>query len=592
MKKIFLCVCFLTWATLAMAQVRLTAKTDKTDLALDDELTLTVQVSGISGTMVMPQLPSLPAFNVFSRETAQSITNGHTTLSFRYIMIPRMVGRTTIGPVTFKYGGKVYQTEPINIRIYRSAVPASAQTQRQPAKTAGTQQAAQADASAQMPPLERELAAQAYNHREPYFLVSAVSNKTPYVGQSFTLAVRFYYADGFYEAAYSNPTVSNLFMEDNGRSQGRQTLHGTVYNYEEKRYTLSGAGAGPASVGEASVTYRVESLGNSLFDRFFGGAVVSKPVTVTSQPISLSVRALPPGQPASFYGAVGSGFTMTAQLDKSETEAGDAVTLAVMVKGPGNLKTTSDLVFPSFLGFTSYPSVPQSGVLQNDSTRSYKLFQTVLVPQASGTYTLEGISWSYFDPTAKVYKTLTARPLSLKVLPSANPERKLDFGSQTPLGNGIETLQQDIRYLKTDTDTSLSLLARLPEWKWLHALVFMWLAVCLFMACIGKKTAAKKHAYQHAKTQLKKAKTYEHISDALSGYIRNKWNISTASLPLKDIVTALQKRGVSADSLRTFATLWKELESVRFAPVAPTDTALSAFVTRAAQLLKTWEKHV
>ena len=64
MKRIIALLSIICFPTLLGAQVNLTAFTDKTDLALDDELTLTVQVSGASGTMVMPQLPSLPAFNV------------------------------------------------------------------------------------------------------------------------------------------------------------------------------------------------------------------------------------------------------------------------------------------------------------------------------------------------------------------------------------------------------------------------------------------------------------------------------------------------------------------------------------------------
>ena len=226
-----------------------------------------------------------------------------------------------------------------------------------------------------------------------------------------------------------------------------------------------------------------------------------------------------------------------------------------------------------------------------DNSRSYKAFQTVLVPHAPGTYSLEGISWSYFDPQTGNYKTLTARPLSLKVNPSSHPEKSLDFGPNSALGNGIESLQQDIRYVKNTQQNSVSFLHQLSAWKWLHVLAFGWLAVCLFIACIGKKTAAKKQAYQHAKAKLKKARTYEHISDALADYLRDKWHISTASLPLKDILTALDKRGVSATDQRSFAALWKELESARFAPSVGTEAAVANFTQRAAELLKTWEKH-
>lgn len=588
MKKFLICIFCLCCAVYALAQVTLTAKTDKTELAVDDELSLTVQVSGVKGNLVMPQLPSLPAFNVFSREMAQSTVNGQTTLSFKYLMIPRFAGRTTIGPVTFKYNGKTYQTKPINIRIYKSAVP--------PSYTADTASnvsyVGKGNDSANLPPLEKAISARAYAHaKEPFFIVSAISNPAPYVGETFQLLVRFYYAEGFVDASYSHPSVTDLFMEDKSHTQGRQTLSGIPFNYEEKRYILSAAQAGKATVGPASVTYRTAAAGNSLFDRFFGGAVVSKPVTITSQPISVSVHPLPAGKPASFYGAVGTGFNLTARLDKTETEAEEAVTLSVVVKGPGNLKTTSDLNFPQFNGFTSYPAASESGFIGDDVSRSYKVFQTVLVPHTAGTYTLEGISWSYFDPKIKAYKTLTAPPITLTVTPSSHPGSSLSFGGVSADGSGVQSLNHDIRYVKNTQDIRPTFLYRLSLWKWIHILAFGWLAVCLFMACIGKKAAAKKQAYQHAKMQLKKARTYEHISDALADFLRDKWQISTASLPLKEIVSSLNKHGVSAEDQRAFVTLWKELESARFAPSANRNEALDSFAKRAAQLLKTWEKH-
>ena len=122
MKRLALFLSCVVLSTSLWAQVKLTATTDKTDLALDDELTLTVQVSGANGNIVMPQLPSLPAFNVYSREVSQSTINGKTTSIFKYTMLPRFVGKATIGAITFNYQGKTYQTQPMEIRIYRTAV--------------------------------------------------------------------------------------------------------------------------------------------------------------------------------------------------------------------------------------------------------------------------------------------------------------------------------------------------------------------------------------------------------------------------------------------------------------------------------------
>ena len=101
----------------------MTASVDKTNLSLDDELTLTVQITGASGNVLMPQLPSLPAFNVYSREVSSMNINGQTSTVFRYVMLPRFPTKATIGEIRFTYNGRVYTTQPIQVNIYRR-VPA------------------------------------------------------------------------------------------------------------------------------------------------------------------------------------------------------------------------------------------------------------------------------------------------------------------------------------------------------------------------------------------------------------------------------------------------------------------------------------
>ena len=589
MKRILFLLVSICLPAVLWAQVNLTAFTDKTDLALDDELTLTVQVSGVSGTMVMPQLPSLPAFNVYSREAAQSTVNGKSTLQFRYIMMPRFVGNTTIGPVTFKYGGQTYQTKPINIHIYRNTPPAGTQTQSNQSVHTQTTGAQAARNVAHLPPLERELSTRAYAHaKEPYFIVAAVSNKTPYVNEPFTLAVRFYYSQAFYDAPYQNPAVSNLFMEELTSAQGQQTIQNTIYRYEEKRYRLWGASAGEASISGASVSFRPGSSPLSVFDRFFGGAAVQAEQTVSSKPMKLTIQAVPTaGKPASFYGAVGTGYTFSAKLDHDQTEAGDAVTWSATVQGPGNLKSTSDLTFPKVDGIATYPAAPQAGTLPNDQNRSYKVFKTELVPSSSGTYRLPALAWSYFDPQSNTYKTLHSQPLTLSVSPSTRAEKQMDF-SDTPSNNGVQTLGNDIRYVLPGQAPHPLWLAQLSAWKWMHALVLACLALCIFIASIGKRTAAKKRAYLHAKNQLKKAATYEDISDALASYILSKFALSTASLPLKEITVALAKKHVSAPTVEQFTRLWQDLDAARFAPQVAADTTTLA--ERASTLLKALEE--
>ena len=259
------------------------------------------------------------------------------------------------------------------------------------------------------------------------------------------------------------------------------------------------------------------------------------------------------------------------------------------MQGPGNLKTTSDLQFPAVEGLSSYPAAPVSNYLPNTTARSYKVFKTVLVPNASGTYTLPALSWSYFDPQARAYKTLVSQPLSLVIAPSSQTGKQVNFSETDPAGHGVQTIGQDIRYIRQEYAPVSSGLSQITSWKWLHLVALTWLGLCLFIALIGRRSLTKHQAFNTARTQLKKATTHEQISEALSSYLLAKWNISTASLPLKDIVLSLEEKHVSTSTCQQFATLWKELESVRFAPIQAANT-LDSFTQRASTILKMWEE--
>ena len=602
MKKALLSFLCLIWAAWAAAQVTVTARVDKTALTLDDELTLSVEVKGTSGNMLMPELPSLPAFNVYSREVEQSTVNGKSTTSFRYVMLPRFVGKATIGAVRFTYNGKTYKTDPISVNIYRNAQ--GVQNARPASSTAKVSSNGNYDSAAvkrpretadpNLPPLERDLANQAYARGdENYFLVSAVSDSNPYVNETVQLAVRFYYNRPFYDAPYQKPTVSDIFMEEAGTSQGTQSIGGVLYRYEEQRYLLTAAAPGKAVIGPASVRYMTGSSPLSALDRLFGGSAVNAEETAKSAPITLSVRSLPTaGKPKSFYGAVGDKFTISAVADRTEVEAGEAVTLSVTVTGPGNLKPTADLQLPAIDGFKMYNTQATSGSIPSSGglPRGYKVFKTVLVPSASGIYTVPSVKWSYFNPASASYATIQTEPISIRVSPSTKTASGFDFGAAASTGNGFQSLGQDIAYLKTNYAPEPSMLYKLSAWQVLNWVMLALLALSVLFASVGRKSLAQKRAYSTAKNLLKKAITDEAVADAVSGYLQQKMKISTGSLPLKAIVKALQSRGITPATAESFSLLWQRLDTARFAPGTPDAQSAQDLARQALDILKLLEE--
>ena len=569
------------------AQVNLSASVDKNNLTLDDELTLTVQVTGVSGNIVMPQLPSLPAFNVYSREVEQSSINGNTTLLFRYVMLPRFVGNATIGAISFTHNGQTYKTEPIAVHIYRTStnVPQAAVSTQAPAQKADPN----------LPPLEAALANLAYAKTgQPFFLVAAISNKTPYVNQPFTLAIRFYYSRAFHDAPYTKPTVSNLFLEDQDTREGSQNIGGTLYRYQEQRYQLTAAAPGKATIGPATVRYRTGSAALSAFDRIFGGATAGPERTVSSEPITLQARALPQdNKPDSFYGAVGHGYTLQAKAEPRQVQAGEAINVSVTVKGPGNLKATQNLDFPRLDGFKIYPAAATSGntTSRTGLPQTYKTYKAVLVPTASGIYTLPALSWSYFDPQLATYKTLQTTPIQLTVTPATQADSGFNFAGGAPVNHGVETLGTDIAYLKTNRAPEENLLQLLSRWGQINWMSGLLVVLAVLFAGLGRKSFAKKKAFLTAKGQLKKPISAQQIADTLSLYLQQRLALSTASLPLREILTRLRQKGVTPATLESFSLLWQRLEAERFAPNGAT-TQTANLTTQAQSVLKLIEEEI
>ncbi len=592
MKKMMLSFLFLLAAVCAAAQVSLTAQVNKTTLTLDDELTLSVQVSGATGNMVMPELPSLPAFNVYSREIQQSTINGQTTTLFRYTMLPRFAGKATIGAVSFNYNGKTYKTDPISVTVYRSAQDAPQNTVDTSKKAAKRRPTETADPN--LPPLERSLANQAYSRgNENYFLIAAVDNSKPYVNQTVTLAVRFYYNRPFYDAPYKTPAVSNIFLEEAASSQGSQTIGGVLYRYEEKRYYVTGAAPGPATIGPASIHYMTGNSPLSALDRLFGGSAITAEETAQSEPITLDVQPMPAlGKPKTFYGAVGEGYSISAMADRTEVEAGEAITLNITVKGPGNLKPTADLTLPSIEGFKIYDTAATSGSIPagNGTRRGYKVFKTVLVPSASGIYTIPSVQWSYFNPNTKSYNTIETKPLNIQVSPASKAESGFDFGAAAPTGTGFQTLGNDISYLKTTYGPQPSTLAQLSKWDIVNAGMLALLAISILFASVGRKSLAQKRSYTLARNKLKNAQNAQEVADAVSGYLQHKLKISTGSLPLKGIVGALKKHAVTPATAETFSLLWQRLDAARFAPAELGDQSTQGLADQAKNILKLLEE--
>ena len=86
---------------------------------MGEEVVLTVTVSGV--TNVAPKFPDLREFDVRNggQSSQFSMMNGTTTSekSFTFFLRPRRVGTASVGAFTIEVGGKLYASEPFELRV-------------------------------------------------------------------------------------------------------------------------------------------------------------------------------------------------------------------------------------------------------------------------------------------------------------------------------------------------------------------------------------------------------------------------------------------------------------------------------------------
>jgi len=585
------------------AQVSISAQVDRSQVALNGQITLTVDVSGPTSSLPAPQIPSLPNFSVYSsgRNQSISIVNGRisSSIDYTYVLEPRFVGKGVIPPITLSYNGRTVKTSPIDIDVLRSAPAASAPPQTAPPpSTAQTQEVPGAP---------------------DFFVTAQLDKKKVYVDEQATLTVKFYNSAALAgNPQYTPPDLSG-FMEEDLPPIRRETaqFRGRMYDVSVIKTAIFPEHEGRLVIGPASVQCPVAGQGmdpfspnffNQVFNMNFGAA---RTKTVSTNALKLTALPLPAaGQPRNFSGAVGH-FSISDSLDKNRTQVGGALNLTVSVQGQGNLRAMGDLQMPALPDFRTYETVSSLNLdKKNDVVEGSKVYKTVLIPRVSGDLSIPPIAFAYFDPTRGAYETLRTKSLSVSVKPGPANQAVGFASSGAAAAPGLTEISQDIRYLDTNPGNSpfLSLLRRLGRGGPQNAIPFIFLAACLLWRGAERRRLADprrlraRQAYKAALALIAQAsreagrdpkKSADLMSEALCGYLADKISEPPAGLTWRRAQELLRLRypNLSADALARIKNAWEELDLRRFAPAARSGPERAA-APDLAELLKTVEREL
>ncbi len=153
---------------------------------------------------------------------------------------------------------------------------------------------------------------------------------------------------------------------------------------------------------------------------------VNHPVSVSTQPIPVTVLPLPDSsQPEIFAGAVGQ-YSMTVKLGNKKAKAGELIQFQLVISGTGNIPliTAPQLKWPDGIE-ASEPEVKESINKYSYPVTGSKSFTYSLVCNKPGDILLPPVSFAYFDPISKNYKTLHRDSIQFHVQPSGDTGKEM-----------------------------------------------------------------------------------------------------------------------------------------------------------------------
>lgn len=523
------------------------ASADAEEIFKDGYFQVTFTLRNAEGSGFRP--PDFKDFIVISgpsRGMSTTIINGRVRMeaSYSYVLQPRRTGKLQIGSASIR--GVVDRIE----RSFRSQPLVITVLEQSSGKQGDT---------------------------PDYFVRASLNVKEAYVGQQVRLdytlftTVEVQHYNMVEESPYLNFYAEDLSGTD--QTLKREIVNGREYYSQVlKSLSLYPQKAGTLTIQPASLQLGIVTDAGA--EHFFFGADVKR-VGVSTAPVTLQVKPLPPDPPESFSGAVGD-FSFEASLDRNVATTDDAFSLVLTITGDGDLKRVEAPVLQGMDAFDVYePRVKEE--IYGESARKRvgkKVFEYLLAPKAAGKYTIAPI-FSYFSPATGTYSTVASQAFGVEVLQ----------GKQSGARPQVNRDMQDGSYpgLMEAGDLSQG------KKRWVERPLF-WAALILPFLAFGSVLGARRYRQyfgaavrpnrskdigkvaekwmETAARHLQKGESrhfYEAVSNALLQYLSQRLQVPLSEQSQARLEEALERQGLERSLVDTFRQVLKNCELALYA---------------------------
>ncbi len=607
------------------AEVRVVVSLDRNQVAVGENVFLTVRILDGRGNIQAPQFPPLQNLDIHytGRASRMSLINGvsSSSIEFSYIVSPRKPGAYTIPPLDVSVNGAALQTNTVQFEAvdggsgYANSAP--------PAPSAGLPMSQNIKTSKAQPPSGAD---------SRIFAEAQLSKFSVYQNEQTLLNYALYTSyDTRYEGFESEPELSGFWIEEFPQEKevpremvsigGRRYIKADI-----KKMALFPTSPGKYTIqpGKIKTTVKQDQQQDNVFDEFFndsffnGGNFFSKRETrlLSPRPIEIEVKPLPEaGKPTGFQGDVGL-YQMNATLDRTEVKQNEPVKMTLVIEGMGNVDRVNRPRIPDLKGFRTYEADSKSEVArQNDMISGRKTFEVVFIPKDEGKMFIPPLEFSFFDPVEGKYQTLRTPNFPLNVTKGeAGPALPDEVTTQQELKKDVQVDGKDIRYVETDWPAA-GTSEKMSRWV-LLTLGFLNLLAVAFLGFAAYQKNRESFISQnrglyrnqrarsvamndvnmlrklaHEKDMAAQTEFFDHLERSMNRYFADKWDLSAFGTARSEIDRRLNEAFGAEDPIcQEIAGVYQLCDESRFGrgsiPESSKELAVRVFQTVVNKLEK------
>ena len=321
----------------------------------------------------------------------------------------------------------------------------------------------------------------------------SLSKTSAYVGEIIPAEIRNEFGAQVKFQADPDPILNGEGFSAQKFTQPRgdaRVVDGAQMHVVTYKTAVTGVKTGTLAIGPVEISPLVQTpltrsrqrrsglFGDPMFDDAFGNMMNMGPVRrvkLDTNAVNVEIKPLPPGKPADFSGGIGD-FKLEAEADPRKAQAGDPVTVRLVLGGKGNFDRIAAPILTDDKGLRTYPATSKFKADDDVGLSGIKTFEQVVTadgPRRS----LPPYRFSYLDPATGKYVTLDTPPIAVEIVggntpaptPTANAAPSTQPAAPTPTATPTPTPPpkpaEDILYIRTDPGPAKTAADFLPAYE-------------------------------------------------------------------------------------------------------------------------------